>query len=115
VESEARSSNHSRCMFTDRGSCKSALGSSCEWCELPQECYRKEAVWKLGASCNGSQRRKLKELHDCADVIDEETCLRFDHCRWCLSDALPDGCFKAWEARKLPSQVYSCMNKNSNE
>ena len=111
MELKARSANHSRCMFGDRFSCKSAHGSDCEWCELPQECYHKEMVEKLGANCNGSQQRKLKEVRDCADITNREKCCPFDHCRWCISDVLYDGCFKAWEARRLPSQVFECREQ----
>lgn len=108
MELEGVRRNDSRCLFEDRKACKKAERSLCEWCELPQECYHRELVKKLGASCNGSQRRQLKEVQNCAAIADKERCFSFDHCRWCRSNVLDDGCFKALEARRLPFQVFDC-------
>eukprot|EP00250_Pteridium_aquilinum_P011311 c19984_g1_i1 orf=166-585(+) len=100
--------NDMRCVFKDRLTCRKAQTDQCEWCELPQECYHLDVVSKLGANCNGSQRRQLKEVEDCADIAFMDTCLSLDHCRWCRSETLDDGCFRAWDARKLPIQVFEC-------
>lgn len=108
MELQALRGDDMRCLFKDRDSCKKAQDNQCEWCELPQECYHLELVSKLGANCNGSQRRQLKVVEDCADIASKEKCVSLDHCRWCRSEALDDGCFRAWEARRLPIQVFDC-------
>lgn len=108
TELQALKANDMRCMLEDREACKTAKGSHCEWCELPQGCYHIDLVKRLGSSCNGTERRQLKEVQDCGDIASEEKCLSFDHCRWCRSDVIYDGCFRAWEARRLPVQVFDC-------
>ncbi|KAI5065531.1 hypothetical protein GOP47_0020226 [Adiantum capillus-veneris] len=100
--------DNTRCIFNDKHTCEKAQSKQCEWCELPQECHHLAVVSKLGVNCNGSQRRRLKEVEDCASIASKDKCLSLDHCRWCRSESLDDGCFGAWEARKLPLEVFEC-------
>ncbi|KAH7276795.1 hypothetical protein KP509_39G022000 [Ceratopteris richardii] len=100
--------NDMRVTCEDRQTCETAQSKQCEWCELPEEYIHQDFVSKLGGNCNGSQIQPLKELEDCADISSKAKCLCLDHCSWCSSDVLNDGCFRAWEARKLPTQVFEC-------
>ena len=48
-------------------------------------------------------------VEDCGDVGLREKCLSLNHCRWCRSETLNDGCFQTLESRRLPVQVFDCV------
>lgn len=98
------------CLFEDRDSCNTAQNNMCQWCELSQKCFPKELARKAGANGISFSRRQLKEVQDCFDIIYKDQCKSLEHCRWCRSEVLDDGCFKTLEARRLPVQVFDCSN-----
>eukprot|EP00249_Psilotum_nudum_P018981 c27051_g2_i1 orf=240-665(-) len=97
-----------KCSYEDRDSCNGAKEQLCVWCELSQECYHSGLVSKLGASCQGSYRRKLSQIQECGNIATEEKCRSLNWCQWCKSEVVDDGCFRDWEARRLPNQVFAC-------
>eukprot|EP00250_Pteridium_aquilinum_P006607 c16492_g1_i2 orf=214-639(-) len=108
MELRRRDSDTIDCLFEDRDSCNTAEKNLCKWCELSQKCYPMELIDKVGANRNRFSRRKLKQVQDCSDIIYKDECKSLEHCRWCKSEVLDDGCFKAWESRRLPVQVFDC-------
>lgn len=45
---------------------------------------------------------------DCREMASKSQCSQKLKCRWCRSMDLDDMCFSKLEARRLPSQVFSC-------
>ncbi|KAI5068912.1 hypothetical protein GOP47_0017257 [Adiantum capillus-veneris] len=97
------SNNLADCLFEDMDACNQAEGNLCKWSESSQKCYPK-------ANKQSFLRRQLKAVQDCSDVIYKDQCKSLEHCRWCRSEVLDDGCFKALEARRLPLQVFDCSS-----